>query len=137
MLNPKSITVLVFPIALCACGRTSGYDAPEYKAAADAARSGVVAPLHDDSAADIMSWVDGAPVTDWNVESQKRERAIEGYLNDADPDRAAKYGFRTGQNPRLAWSWFRNNPVGFNGVPFVVLKTILDLDPNDKDPSLR
>src|SRR6185369_8683896 len=137
MLNPKSITVLVFPIALCACGRTSGYDAPEYKAAADAARSGVVAPLHDDSAADIMSWVDGAPVTDWNVEIQKRERAVEGYLNDADPGRAEKYGFRRGQNPKMAWDWFNNNPVGFNGVPYVLLKTIFDLDPNDPNPSIR
>jgi hypothetical protein len=64
-----------------------------------------------------MSWVDGAPVTDWNVEIQKRERAVEGYLNDADPGRAEKYGFRRGQNPKMAWDWFNNNPVGFNGVP--------------------
>ena len=76
-----------------------------------------------------MSWVDGQVVTDWAAEIAKRERAIDGYLNDADPGRAAKYGFRSGQNPRLAWSWFRDNPVGFNGVPFVLFKTILDLDP--------
>jgi predicted small lipoprotein YifL len=70
------ITVLVLAVALAACGRKAGYDAPEYKAAADAAKSGFVAPLQDDSAADIMSWVDGAPVTDWNAEIQKRERDI-------------------------------------------------------------
>ena len=37
----------------------------------------------------------------------------------------------------LAWSWFRDNPVGFNGVPFVLFKTILDLDPNHENPTLR
>ena len=67
----------------------------------------------------------------------RREKAIDGYLNDADPERAAKYGFRSGQNPRLAWAWFRDNPVGFNGVPYVLLKTIFDLDPNVSDPTLR
>jgi mono/diheme cytochrome c family protein len=96
-----------------------------------------VAPLKDDTSEEIVSWVDGKVVTDWAAEMTKRERAIDGYLNDADPARAEKYGFRSGQNPRLAWSWFRNNPVGFNGVPFVLLKTILDLDPNHQDPTLR
>src|SRR5262249_39913325 len=43
----------------------------------------------------------------------------------------------SGQTPQLAWDWFRNNPVGFNGVPFVLLKTILDLDPNHSNPTLR
>ena len=122
-------------IALGACGRNPASDAPEYQAAAQAARAGFVAPLSDDSAADIMSWVDGQPVTDWAAEIAKREQAIEGYLNDADPERAAKYGFRSGQNPRLAWAWFRDNPVGFNGVPYVLLKTIFDLDPNNSDPT--
>ncbi len=28
----------------------------------------------------------------------------------------------------MAWDWFVNNPVGFNGVPAVLLKTIFDLD---------
>ena len=96
----------------------------------------IVPPLPDDSDA-ITSWVDGKPVTDWRAEIGKRERAIAGYLDDADPARAARYGFRAGQNPRLAWSWFRSNPVGFNGVPFVLFKTILDLDPDHEDPALR
>ncbi|PYR64839.1 MAG: hypothetical protein DMF88_21870 [Acidobacteria bacterium] len=138
MSNVKRITTgLVLAVALFACGRKAGYDAPEYKAAADAAKSGFVVPLQDDSSADIMSWVDGAPVTDWNAEIQKRDHAIEGYLNDADPGRAEKYGFCSGQNPKLAWEWFNNNPVGFNGVPYVLLKTIFDLDPNDRNPALR
>ena len=81
-----------------------------------------------------MSWVDGQAVTDWAAEVTKRERAIDGYLNDADPARAEKYGFRSGHSPRLAWSWFLDNPVGFNGVPFVLFKTILDLDPNHENP---
>ena len=84
-----------------------------------------------------MSWVDGQVVTDWAAEIAKREKAIDGYLNDTDPARAARYGFRSGQNPQMAWSWFRDNPVGFNGVPYVLFKTILDLDPNHENPTLR
>ena len=91
---------------------------------ADAA---LVTPLKDDGAADILSWVDGKPIADWPAEIARRDRAIDGYLNDTDPARAQTYGFRSGQTPALAWSWFKDNPVGFNGVPFVVLKTILDL----------
>jgi hypothetical protein len=98
---------------------------------------GLVRPLQDDSSDEIVSWVDGQVVKNWASEIAKRQRAIDGYLEDADPVRAEKYGFRSGQNPRMAWSWFRNNPVGFNGVPFVLLKTILDLDPNHENPSLR
>jgi hypothetical protein len=93
--------------------------------------------LKDDSSDDIVSWVDGQVVSDWSVEIAKRDRAIDGYLSDTDDVRAAKYGFRSGQNPQLGWSWFRDYPVGFNGVPFVLLKTILDLDPNDPDPALQ
>src|SRR5262245_16256651 len=137
MLNLRRITVFVLAIAVVACGRNAGDHAPEYQVAAEGARSGFVAPLQDDSAADIMSWVDGAPVTDWNVEIQKRDRAIEGYLNDSDPGRAEKYGFRSGQTPKMAWDWFNNNPVGFNGVPYVLLKTMFDLDPNDANPTPR
>ena len=110
---------------------------PRYAAAAARADAGLVAPLKDDSSEQIVSWVDGQAVTDWSAEVTKRERAIDGYLNDADPARAEKYGFRSGHNPRLAWSWFLDNPVGFNGVPFVLFKTILDLDPNHENPTLR
>ena len=91
----------------------------------------------DDGQDAIISWVDGQVVTDWSAEADKRDRAIEGYLDDADPGRAAKYGFREGQNPQLAWRWFRDNPIGFNGVPFVLFKTLLDLDPNHQNASLR
>ena len=101
------------------------------------ANQSLVTPLQDDTSDNIVSWVDGQVVTDWAAEIAKRDRAIAGYLGDTDPDRAAKYGFRSGQNPRLAWSWFRDNPVGFNGVPFVVLKTILDLDPDHENSGLR
>jgi hypothetical protein len=96
-----------------------------------------VGPLKDDTSEQIVSWVDGQVVTNWAVEIMKRERAIEGYLADTDPVHAEKYGFRSVQNPQLAWSWFRNNPVGFNGVPYVLFKTILDLDPNHENPALR
>ena len=119
------------------CGDANRSAAPEYTAAAQRAEAGLVAPLADDSGDDIRSWVDGQAVTDWPAEIARRERAIQGYLNDDDAGRAAKYGFRSGQHPRLAWNWFVENPVGFNGVPFVLFKTILDLDPDHENATLR
>jgi hypothetical protein len=132
-------TAVLIAATVWACNRAGGGGnaAPEYQAAAEAAREGRVAPLQNDTSEDIVSWVDGEVVTDWRAEIAKRDRAIDGYLNDADPDRAREYGFRNGQHPRLAWSWFKDNPVGFNGVPFVLFKTLLDLDPNHADATLR
>src|ERR1700716_2304745 len=121
----------------CACSRSRTTENREYAVAAGTANAGLVGPLKDDTSEQIVSWVDGQAVTNWAAEITKRDRAIEGYLDDTDPVRAEKYGFRSGQNPRLAWSWFRNNPVGFNGVPYVLFKTILDLDPDDRNPTLR
>src|ERR1700704_1837352 len=123
-------------VAMCACSRGPANETREYVGAGTAGDR-LVGPLKDDTSAEILSWVDGQIVTNWPAEIAKRERAIEGYLDDADPVHAGKYGFRSGQNPRLAWSWFRHNPVGFNGVPFVLLKTILDLNPNHENPTLR
>ena len=131
--------VAITGTVLCAsCRKPASTSSSTYDAAANSpAVTGIVAPLADDSSADIVSWVDGKPITDWTAEIAKRQKALDAYLNDADPAHAEKYGFRSGQNPRLAWAWFRDNPVGFNGVPFVLLKTILDLDPNHSNPSLR
>ena len=106
------------------CSRGRDEQAAEYAAAANGRVRPSSAPLEDDTSDEIMSWVDGQVVADWAAEIGKREQAIERYLNDTDPARAEKYGFRSGQNPQLAWSWFRDNPVGFNGVPFVLFKTI-------------
>src|SRR5262245_11033453 len=89
-------------VLACGCGGSKGYDAREYKEAAEASKAGYVAPLEDDTADDIMSWVDGHPVTDWSAEIAKREEAVAGYLNDSDAARAEKYGFRSGQNPKMA-----------------------------------
>lgn len=135
--NRRLVSILLVAVAACACNRDPATANREYPAAPATVNGRLVAPLKDDASAEIMSWVDGQAVTDWAAEITKRERAIEGYLDDADPVRAEKYGFRSGQNPRLAWSWFRDNPVGFNGVPYVLLKTILDLDPNHANPALR
>jgi len=134
--NPRLICVALVAVAACACRRPANEN-PEYVAAAERANSGFVGPLNDDTSEEIVSWVDGQVVTDWAAEITKRERAIQGYLDDTDPARAEKYGFRGGQNPQLAWSWFRDNPVGFNGLPYVLFKTILDLDPNHQNPTLR
>ena len=133
----RRFSIALWSFAVSACGGGPATQPPEYAAAAARADAGLVGPLNDDTSEEIVSWVDGQVVTDWASEVSKRERAIDGYLNDADPVRAAKYGFRSGHHPQLAWSWFLDNPVGFNGVPFVLFKTILDLDPNHANPTLR
>ena len=131
----RALMITVIALTAGACRNTAN-DEPRYVPGA-VSNDGLVAPLKDDSSEEIVSWVDGEVVRDWPAEVEKRDRAINGYLNDADPAHAEKYGFRSGQHPRLAWSWFRDNPVGFNGLPFVLFKTILDLDPNHSNPTLR
>jgi hypothetical protein len=131
-----SLVVTLLALGLCACGRGPVTES-RGNAVTGVGEGGLVGPLSNDASDDIVSWVDGQVVTTWAAEVAKREKAIDGYLNDADPARAEKYGFRSGQNPRLAWDWFRHYPVGFNGVPYVLFKTILDLDPNHENPTLR
>ncbi len=134
----RSLACLVlFTLAACACSRGTETPPAESRDVPRSLGGPVVAPPANDSSDQIVSWVDGQEITDWTAEIAKREQAIEQYLNDTDPARAEQYGFRAGQNPQLAWAWFRNNPVGFNGVPFVLFKTLLDLDPNHANPTLR
>jgi hypothetical protein len=128
------LALMLFAAAACGRTKTSG-DAAAYPG--NAGDAPVVGAIADDTRDEILPWGDGQAINDWPAELDNRAHAIDAYLNDADPDRAAKYGFRSGQTPRLAWSWFRDNPVGFNGVPFVLFKTILDLDPEHANPSLR
>ena len=131
------VCIALSSLLVWSCGRGTSSEDTKGTPVATVPSGGLVSPLKDDSSNDIVSWVDGKVVSDWSAEIAKRERAIDGYLSDTDDVRAAKYGFRTGQNPQLGWSWFRDYPVGFNGVPFVLFKTILDLDPNDPDPTLQ
>ena len=130
------VTMASIAAVVCAC-RGPANESRQSGAERAASESGLVSPLKNDTSDQIVSWVDGQVVTDWAAEIARRQRAIDGYLDDSDPVRAEKYGFRSGQNPQLAWHWFRNNPVGFNGVPFVLFKTILDLDPDHENPTLR
>ena len=65
--------------------------------------------------------MDGQTVTNLAAEVAKRERAIEGYLTTRIRPRAAMR-FPQRAESTAAWNWFRNNPVGFNGVPFVLFK---------------
>ena len=135
--HSRYVAIVLIALIIGACNRSPSSDGDSDYRAQSTAGTGLVAPLRDDGSDDIVSWVDGQVVTDWSTEIGKRDRAIQSYLDDSDSGRAAKYGFRSGQHPQLAWSWFKDNPVGFNGVPFVLFKTILDLDPNHANPALR
>ncbi len=80
-------------------------------------------------------WLGGT--SSWPEERERREAQITAYLNDRNTEDAAKFGFRSGHFPALAWSWFDRHPVGFNGVPNVLLQTLLSLDPaSERDPRL-
>ena len=137
MPNQRSLSAVCLVLVCLAATVCSRSAASGDRAAGQGTPDGRLVAPPGDTSEDIVSWVDGQVVTDWPAEVAKRDRAIEGYLNDADPDRAQKYGFRAGQHPRLAWIWFRDHPVGFNGLPFVLFKTLLDLDPNHANPALR
>src|SRR5512145_284277 len=100
------VMCIVVVVGVVACSREAAKESTVNTAAATRATAGIVGPLESDDSADIVSWVDGQVVSDWPAEIAKRDRAIEGYLSDADPARAEKYGFRSGQHPRLAWNWF-------------------------------
>jgi hypothetical protein len=79
--------VALFLVTVWSCTRAEENPGPEYAAAAENAAAGFVAPLGDDTDDEIRSWVDGEVVTDWGMEIARRDRALEAYLNDADPER--------------------------------------------------
>ncbi len=82
-------------------------------------------------------WVE-AGSTPWAQERDRRQADLEAYLRDTDPARARKYQFREGHTPALAWNWFSGHPIGYGGVPYVLLQTLLSLDPaTETDPQLR
>ncbi|MCI0666869.1 MAG: hypothetical protein L0Y43_02300 [Methylococcaceae bacterium] len=75
--------------------------------------------------------------TPWSDEASRRDDELKHYLQDTDSSRAEIYGFRAGHHPALAWLWFDRHPVGFTGTPFVLLQTLLALDPaTERDPHL-
>lgn len=76
--------------------------------------------------------------TSWEQEMVRRQHALDAYLGDADPARARSYGFRDGHTPALAWNWFSMHPIGYGGVPSVLLQTLLSLDPaTETDKNLQ
>ena len=83
------------------------------------------------SADGLVSWVDRQPITDWNAEIKKRDKAIYQYLSINDSAAASKYGFSNNHTPASAWKWFEESPVGFGGLPFVLWKTITMLEDRD------
>ena len=92
----------------------------------------------------LVSWIDGLPysmwkdsndpnaVPSWNYERERRLKAIDSYLNESRAGQSKQWGFRQEgnqpQNSALAWKWFQESPVGFGGVPYVLLKTLIDLN---------
>jgi hypothetical protein len=94
-------------------------------------------------------WLASSEPTPWSEEHKRRQHQLDSYFCDDDPGRAAKYGFRQlpdarqdpsqnqPQNPRLAWTYFTRYPIGYGGVPYVLLQTLLSLDPaTEQDPEL-
>jgi len=119
-------------------------DARAYALAAALVVLGAAVP-HADAAPDASpppgfasdEWVRSGS-TPWAQEMARRQSELEAYLRDTDPGRARKYGFRDGHTPALAWNWFSAHPIGYGGVPYVLLQTLLSLDPaNEPDPNLR
>ena len=75
--------------------------------------------------------------TSWQQERQRREDELDAYVNDTDATRSETYGFKKGHTPKLAWDWFDKHPVGYGGMPYVLLQTMLSLDPaTEKNPHL-
>jgi hypothetical protein len=137
MASRQYLWLLAGILATSTACNSSAKNTPQAAAGGTASSAGLVRPPASDDSEEIVSWLDGAVVTDWAAERARRTTAIQAYLADDDPARASTYGFRQGQTPKLAWNWFQDNPVGFNGVPFVLFKTLIDLDPNHPDPDLR
>ena len=82
--NHTLCSIALVAVALGACNRGPANQPREYAAAPGTVYGGLVRPLKDDTSEEIVSWVDGQVVTDWSAEIAKRERAIEGYLNDGE-----------------------------------------------------
>jgi hypothetical protein len=74
----------------------------------------------------------------WPEERARRQALLDGYLRENDPAASRAYGFRGWHTPALAWNWFSEHPIGYGGMPNVLLQTLLSLDPaTEKDPHLR
>ena len=84
----------------------------------------------------LRSWIGGKPVDDWQQERKLREGIISDYLRDASDETARRLGFEPGQTAAIAWKHFEDSPVGFNGLPYVLLKTLADLPLENTDPNL-
>ena len=127
----KPLTAFLMSVLLFAGSLIGPAQATNYQNGGNA----VEITLPDGYASD--SWVDSGS-TSWEEEVQRREQELYGFLNDTDPARAAKYGFREGHTPKLGWNWFDQHPIGYGGVPYVLLQTILSLDPaTETDPYLK
>jgi hypothetical protein len=69
--------------------------------------------------------------TGWVAERELRMQRQADYLNDTTvkrvktdaPDRAPWY------NNRLGYTWFKDSPLGVNGVPYVLLRAVIEVFP--------
>jgi hypothetical protein len=86
---------------------------------------------------EITSWLDGSNVENWREERQIRETVIAQYLENNSSSNAVLLGFSENHTPSLGWNNFNNSPVGYNGVPYVLLKTILDLNGAEANEKLK
>ena len=73
----------------------------------------------------------------WAAEQARRQELLDSYLKDRNPADAARYHFRSApetHTPALAWNWFTSQPIGFGGMPHVLLQTLLSLNPAELKP---
>ncbi len=133
--NGRAVVLTCGVLMLVAWMPSRGADAhADYVCKSDAASVDVAPPAHG-FASD--AWVESGKAP-WTQERMRREQQLSAYFEDENCDDAKKYGFREGQTPWLAWEYFTRYPIGYGGVPNVLLQTLLSLDPAalDEDSQL-
>lgn len=131
MIKPWTSAYLAIALAALSGGATAG---EARQSVTYGSTEAVDVALPDGHASDAWLASGSAP---WREEIARREAELRAYLGDADAGRARGYGFHRDQTPALAWNWFSEHPIGFGGMPHVLLQTILSLDPaTETDPHL-
>ena len=136
--NHRLCLAALVAAVVCACSNGPANQTREYAGPAGTGSGGLVGPLKDDTSE--RDRVLGRWTGRHRLGGGSRRNAS-GPSTDISttPIRSAPRSTvsAAGRIPGWPGAGSGNNPVGFNGVPFVLFKTILDLDPNHANPTLR